>query len=60
MKKIGKMFFFVKLKYFFEENSFFIQSDILFVQPMIGVTNDEKVFYGSLEKTTVRKRGYIQ
>jgi hypothetical protein len=22
---------------------------------MIGVTNDEKVFYGSLEKTTVRK-----
>ena len=22
-------------------------------QPMIGVTNDERVFYGSLEKTTV-------
>jgi hypothetical protein len=24
---------------------------------MIGVTNDEMVFYGLLEKTTVRKRG---
>ncbi len=24
---------------------------------MIGVTNDEKVFNGSMEKTTVRKRG---
>ncbi len=24
---------------------------------MIGVTNDEKVFHGSMEKTTVRKRG---